>query len=140
MENNLVLLFYWVRLGSQKWHTPVKQKQRHLIEKLWVHETDAELLLIILLFLWCRKLAKSTFLLVSLFGLQYVLFAFFPDRMSMLTFKIWNVIELALASSQVMIYNSTSLLYINTYIQEQSRQIYLHSTSHNTHCFKVALQ
>ncbi|KTG38067.1 hypothetical protein cypCar_00043588, partial [Cyprinus carpio] len=27
-----------------------------------------------------QKLAKSTFLLVSLFGLQYVLFAFFPDR------------------------------------------------------------
>uniref|UniRef100_A0A8C1BPF3 Secretin receptor n=1 Tax=Cyprinus carpio carpio TaxID=630221 RepID=A0A8C1BPF3_CYPCA len=55
-----------------------------------------------------RKLAKSTFLLVSLFGLQYVLFAFFPDRVSVLTFKIWNVIELALASTQGFI---VALLY-----------------------------
>ncbi|KAG1941256.1 secretin receptor [Pimephales promelas] len=55
-----------------------------------------------------RKLAKSTFLLVSLFGLQYVLFAFFPDRVSVLTFKIWNFIELALASTQGFI---VALLY-----------------------------
>ncbi|XP_055071238.2 secretin receptor [Misgurnus anguillicaudatus] len=55
-----------------------------------------------------RKLAKSTFLLVSLFGLQYVLFAFFPDRVNVLTFKIWNVIELALASTQGFI---VALLY-----------------------------
>ncbi|KAA0716140.1 Vasoactive intestinal polypeptide receptor [Triplophysa tibetana] len=54
------------------------------------------------------KLAKSTFLLVSLFGLQYVLFAFFPDRVNVLTFKIWNVIELALASTQGFI---VALLY-----------------------------
>ncbi|XP_030643487.1 secretin receptor [Chanos chanos] len=51
-------------------------------------------------FTQCKKLAKSTFLLVSLFGIQYILFAFFPDKVSVLTFKIWNFIELALASTQ----------------------------------------
>ncbi|XP_023682426.1 secretin receptor [Paramormyrops kingsleyae] len=47
-----------------------------------------------------KKLAKSTFLLVSLFGLQYILFAFFPEKVSDLTYKIWNFVELALASTQ----------------------------------------
>ncbi|KAJ8252788.1 hypothetical protein GJAV_G00205590 [Gymnothorax javanicus] len=41
-----------------------------------------------------KRLAKSTFLLVSLFGLQYVLFAFFPFS------PIWNSVELALSSVQ----------------------------------------
>lgn len=54
--------------------------------------------------LW-RKLAKSTLLLVSLFGVQYTLFTFFPDGVSILTFQIWNAIELALASTQVMAYS-----------------------------------
>ncbi|TSK92861.1 Vasoactive intestinal polypeptide receptor 1 [Bagarius yarrelli] len=46
------------------------------------------------------KLAKSTLLLVTLFGVQYALFTFFPDGVSILTFQIWNAIELALASTQ----------------------------------------
>lgn len=43
-----------------------------------------------------RRLAKSTLLLVSLFGLHYVLFAFLPHKVS----EIWNFIELAFASTQ----------------------------------------
>ncbi|XP_042175700.1 secretin receptor isoform X3 [Oncorhynchus tshawytscha] len=43
-----------------------------------------------------RRLAKSTVLLVSLFGLHYVLFAFLPHKVS----EIWNFIELAFASTQ----------------------------------------
>ncbi|KAK1788995.1 hypothetical protein P4O66_014955, partial [Electrophorus voltai] len=55
-----------------------------------------------------RKLAKSTLLLVSLFGVQYTLFAFFPDQVGNLTFQIWNAIELAMASTQGFI---VALLY-----------------------------
>ncbi|XP_007261104.3 secretin receptor [Astyanax mexicanus] len=55
-----------------------------------------------------RKLAKSTLLLVSLFGVQYALFAFFPDEVSILTFQIWTAIELAMASTQGFI---VALLY-----------------------------
>ncbi|XP_053352801.1 secretin receptor [Clarias gariepinus] len=47
-----------------------------------------------------KKLAKSTLLLVSLFGVQYGLFTFFPDGVNLLTFQICNAIELALASTQ----------------------------------------
>ncbi|KAK3543572.1 hypothetical protein QTP70_023902 [Hemibagrus guttatus] len=54
------------------------------------------------------KLAKSTLLLVSLFGVQYALFTFFPDGVSTLTFQIWNAIELTLASTQGFI---VALLY-----------------------------
>uniref|UniRef100_A0A4W5R8S6 Secretin receptor n=1 Tax=Hucho hucho TaxID=62062 RepID=A0A4W5R8S6_9TELE len=43
-----------------------------------------------------QRLAKSTLLLVSLFGLHYVLFAFLPHKVS----EIWNFIELAFASTQ----------------------------------------
>lgn len=81
--------------------------------------------MIIIFFLWCRKLAKSTFLLVSLFGLQYVLFAFFPDQVSVLTFKIRTFIELALASTQVMIYSSTSLSFSHTHRKSQVMCIYI---------------
>ncbi|KAK3569555.1 hypothetical protein QTP86_034830 [Hemibagrus guttatus] len=55
-----------------------------------------------------KKLAKSTLLLVSLFGVQYALFTFFPDGVSTLTFQIWNAIELTLASTQGFI---VALLY-----------------------------
>uniref|UniRef100_A0A8C9TAC3 Secretin receptor n=1 Tax=Scleropages formosus TaxID=113540 RepID=A0A8C9TAC3_SCLFO len=47
-----------------------------------------------------KKLVKSTFLLVSLFGLHYILFAFLPDKVNDLTYKIWNFVELALSSTQ----------------------------------------
>uniref|UniRef100_A0A6Q2XQK1 Secretin receptor n=1 Tax=Esox lucius TaxID=8010 RepID=A0A6Q2XQK1_ESOLU len=43
-----------------------------------------------------KRLAKSTFLLVSLFGLHYILFAFLPHHVN----DIWNFIELAFASTQ----------------------------------------
>ncbi|XP_046886838.1 secretin receptor [Hypomesus transpacificus] len=48
----------------------------------------------------CKRLIKSTFFLVALFGLQYVLFVFVPVRVSNRMFKIWNFAELALASMQ----------------------------------------
>ncbi|KAJ8003526.1 hypothetical protein DPEC_G00149270 [Dallia pectoralis] len=47
-----------------------------------------------------RRLTKSTFLLVALFGLYYILFAFLPVKVSGLTYKIWTFVELALASTQ----------------------------------------
>ncbi|XP_056435264.1 secretin receptor [Gadus chalcogrammus] len=47
-----------------------------------------------------RKLAKSSFLLVSLFGLHYILFAFVPDKVNNTSVEIWNFIELAFASTQ----------------------------------------
>ncbi|KAM9346893.1 secretin receptor [Symphorus nematophorus] len=47
-----------------------------------------------------RKLAKSSFLLVSLFGLHYILFAFLPHKVDDKTYEIWNFIELAFASTQ----------------------------------------
>ncbi|XP_034031529.1 vasoactive intestinal polypeptide receptor-like [Thalassophryne amazonica] len=47
-----------------------------------------------------KRLIKSTFFLVALFGLQYILFAFFPVEVSSLMFKIWNLTELALSSTQ----------------------------------------
>ncbi|KAJ8013060.1 hypothetical protein DPEC_G00049380 [Dallia pectoralis] len=43
-----------------------------------------------------KRLAKSTFLLVSLFGLHYILFAFLPHQVN----DIWNFIELAFSSTQ----------------------------------------
>ncbi|MFT7815815.1 secretin receptor isoform X3, partial [Arapaima gigas] len=49
-----------------------------------------------------KKLVKSTFFLVSLFGLHYILFAFLPDKVNDLTYKIWNFVELALSSTQVL--------------------------------------
>ncbi|KAF7654883.1 hypothetical protein LDENG_00063810 [Lucifuga dentata] len=47
-----------------------------------------------------RKLAKSSFLLVSLFGLHYILFAFLPHKVSETSSEIQNLIELAFASTQ----------------------------------------
>ncbi|XP_029936717.1 secretin receptor [Myripristis murdjan] len=47
-----------------------------------------------------RKLAKSSFLLVSLFGLHYILFAFLPNQVDDKSYEIWNFIELAFASTQ----------------------------------------
>ncbi|XP_039890108.1 secretin receptor-like [Simochromis diagramma] len=55
-----------------------------------------------------RKLAKSSFLLVSLFGLHYILFAFLPHKVRGRTYEIWNFIELAFASTQGFV---VALLY-----------------------------
>lgn len=107
--------------GWQKSHTPVKKTALYD----WNINECMKKTHYLYLYLWCRKLAKSTFLLVSLFGLQYVLFAFFPDRVSALTFKIWNVVELALASTQVMMYKSTSLSLIHIHTHCQAQCIYI---------------
>ncbi|XP_062301466.1 secretin receptor [Scomber scombrus] len=47
-----------------------------------------------------KRLIKSTFFLVALFGLQYILFVFLPIQVSSLVFKIWTSAELALSSTQ----------------------------------------
>lgn len=52
-------------------------------------------------FSFTRRLIKSTFFLVALFGLQYILFAFVPVEVNGLIFKIWNSAELFLSSTQV---------------------------------------
>jgi len=48
-----------------------------------------------------RRLIKSTFFLVALFGLHYILFVFLPVEVSSSVFKIWTLAELALSSTQV---------------------------------------
>lgn len=47
-----------------------------------------------------KRLIKSTFFLVALFGLQYILFVFLPVEVSSSMFKIWTLAELALSSTQ----------------------------------------
>ncbi|XP_058474968.1 secretin receptor [Solea solea] len=47
-----------------------------------------------------KRLIKSTFFLVALFGLHYILFVFLPVEMSGLVFKVWTFAELALSSTQ----------------------------------------
>uniref|UniRef100_A0A672ZYQ7 Secretin receptor-like n=1 Tax=Sphaeramia orbicularis TaxID=375764 RepID=A0A672ZYQ7_9TELE len=47
-----------------------------------------------------RKLAKSSFLLVALLGLHYIIFAFLPRTVSDRTYEVWNSVELAFASTQ----------------------------------------
>ncbi|KAI3365970.1 hypothetical protein L3Q82_009804, partial [Scortum barcoo] len=47
-----------------------------------------------------KRLIKSTFFLVALFGLHYILFVFVPVNISSSVFKIWNFTELALSSTQ----------------------------------------
>uniref|UniRef100_A0A3Q0SJK5 Secretin receptor n=1 Tax=Amphilophus citrinellus TaxID=61819 RepID=A0A3Q0SJK5_AMPCI len=46
------------------------------------------------------KLIKSTFFLVALFGLHYILFMFLPVKVSSSMFRIWTFVELALSSTQ----------------------------------------
>lgn len=48
-----------------------------------------------------RRLIKSTFFLVALFGLHYILFVFLPVEVSSTVFKIRTFAELALSSTQV---------------------------------------
>lgn len=47
---------------------------------------------------------------MALFGLQYILFVFFPDDVSNLVFQIKTFAELALASTQV---NESSLIELS---------------------------
>ncbi|XP_013866107.1 secretin receptor isoform X1 [Austrofundulus limnaeus] len=47
-----------------------------------------------------KRLIKSTFFLVALFGLHYILFVFLPVEFSSSVFKIWMFAELALSSTQ----------------------------------------
>lgn len=48
-----------------------------------------------------RRLIKSTFFLVALFGLHCILFVFLPVEVNSSVFKIWTFAELALSSTQV---------------------------------------
>uniref|UniRef100_A0A3Q2VMI5 Secretin receptor-like n=1 Tax=Haplochromis burtoni TaxID=8153 RepID=A0A3Q2VMI5_HAPBU len=47
-----------------------------------------------------KRLIKSTFFLVALFGVHYILFVFLPVEVSSSMFKIWTFVELALSSTQ----------------------------------------
>ncbi|KAM4560428.1 secretin receptor [Odontesthes bonariensis] len=47
-----------------------------------------------------KRLIKSTFFLVVLFGLQYILFVFLPIEVSISVSQIWMLAELALSSTQ----------------------------------------
>uniref|UniRef100_A0A3B4FME1 Secretin receptor-like n=1 Tax=Pundamilia nyererei TaxID=303518 RepID=A0A3B4FME1_9CICH len=47
-----------------------------------------------------QRLIKSTFFLVALFGVHYILFVFLPVEVSSSMFKIWTFVELALSSTQ----------------------------------------
>ncbi|KAK5847544.1 hypothetical protein PBY51_016664 [Eleginops maclovinus] len=55
-----------------------------------------------------KRLIKSTFFLVALFGLHYILFVFLPVEVSSSVFKIWIFAELALSSTQGFV---VSVLY-----------------------------
>ncbi|CAN9498028.1 unnamed protein product [Ophioblennius macclurei] len=65
-----------------------------------------------------RKVAKSSFLLVSLFGLHYIIFAFRPHEDSDRSSEVWNFIELAFASIQGFV---VALLYcfLNREVQNE---------------------
>lgn len=56
---------------------------------------------IFFLLAFTRRLIKSTFFLVALFGLHYILFVFLPVEVSSTVFKIRTFAELALSSTQV---------------------------------------
>ncbi|KAK2856879.1 hypothetical protein Q5P01_005614 [Channa striata] len=67
------------------------------------------------------RLIKSTFFLVALFGLHYILFVFFPFDVSSSVFKIWNFTELALSSTQGFV---VAILYcfMNGEVQHEIRR------------------
>ncbi|KAJ3584032.1 hypothetical protein NHX12_014529 [Muraenolepis orangiensis] len=67
---------------------------RVLVEKLQLPDAQRSV------FSQYKRLIKSTFFLVVLFGLQYVLFVFLPVTLSGPAFRVWTFAELALSSTQ----------------------------------------
>uniref|UniRef100_A0A8D0B465 Secretin receptor n=1 Tax=Sander lucioperca TaxID=283035 RepID=A0A8D0B465_SANLU len=67
---------------------------------------------------WIWRLIKSTFFLVALFGLHYILFVFLPVEVSSSVFQIWTFAELALSSTQGFV---VAVLYcfINGEVQQE---------------------
>ncbi|TWW64104.1 Vasoactive intestinal polypeptide receptor [Takifugu flavidus] len=68
-----------------------------------------------------KKLIKSTFFLVALFGLHYILFVFLPVEVNSWVFKIWTFAELALSSTQGFV---VAMLYcfINGEVQHELKR------------------
>ncbi|XP_041834568.1 secretin receptor isoform X2 [Melanotaenia boesemani] len=68
-----------------------------------------------------KRLIKSTFFLVALFGLHYILFVFLPVEVSSSVFKIWMLAELALSSTQGFV---VSVLYcfMNGEVQQEFKR------------------
>uniref|UniRef100_A0A1A8BUE0 Secretin receptor n=2 Tax=Nothobranchius TaxID=28779 RepID=A0A1A8BUE0_NOTKA len=68
-----------------------------------------------------KRLIKSTFFLVALFGLHYILFVFLPVEVSSSVFKIWMFVELALSSTQGFV---VAVLYcfVNGEVQQEFRR------------------
>lgn len=74
--------------------------------------------------LFTRRLIKSTFFLVALFGLHYILFVFLPAEISSSLIKIRMFAELALSSTQVN--------HLNVSKRRISNQLW-DNDNHNSH-------
>lgn len=75
---------------------------------LWVFtRVNTNLLFTFLFFYFFRRLAKSTLLLIPLFGINYIIFAFIPDHIHP---PVRMVFDLILGSFQVMSHNNMQVL------------------------------
>lgn len=67
----------------------------------------------------CRRLAKSTLLLIPLFGVHYIVFALFPEHVGV---KARLLFELVLGSYQVRFYKALFLLVHNSKPQKDTQR------------------
>lgn len=79
---------------------------------------------VVSVFLFFRRLAKSTLLLIPLFGINYIIFAFVPDQINP---RLRLVFDLIPGSFQVSLLNSLSGLLQLFYIMQQIEKSSKHS-------------